>query len=66
MSFLRFLVILPKLVQCLIDLHQYFKDKDVQDFIKEVDVATNELKEAPDATSKRLAAVKLINIVRKL
>lgn len=66
MSFLRFLTLLPQLINALAEVYKIFKDVEVQKWMSSLDEAILEVKEAKDEDSKRLAAIKLRNVMLKL
>lgn len=66
MSFLRFLILLPKLIQSLVEVYKIFKDAEVQKWMNDLDDAIKSAKEANNVEDKRLAAIKLAGVMRKL
>ena len=66
MSFLKFLLLLPKLIEALVEVYKIFKDAEVQKWMDDLDSAIKDVKEAKDVDSKRLAAIKLASVMRKL
>ena len=66
MSFLRFLLLLPKLITALVEVYKIFKDAEVQKWMNDLEDAIKASKEATNAEDKRLAAIKLASVMRKL
>ena len=66
MSFIKFLILLPKLINALIEVYKTFKDSDVSQWMSELDDAIKASKEATNVEDKRMAAIKLASVVRKL